>query len=51
MLCKGRLIMDGDTKTVCDAYSKYLDTGVLPELPQPEKSGKSAAGAKPAAKK
>lgn len=52
-LDKGRIIMDGDPKTVCDAYSKYLDTGVLPEIQaQPkEKSGKSAAPKKSAARK
>ncbi len=52
-LDKGRIIMDGDTKTVCDAYSNFLDTGVLPEIQaQPkEKSGKSAAPKKSAARK
>lgn len=47
-LDKGRLIMDGDTKTVCDAYNNYLDTGVLPDVqvPPPEKRAKSAPGSK-----
>ena len=30
-LDKGRMVMFGDPKTVCDAYSEYLNTGVLPE--------------------
>lgn len=28
----GRMVMMGDPQTVCDAYQKFLDTGVLPEL-------------------
>ena len=30
-LDKGRMVMFGDPKTVCDAYAKYLNTGKLPE--------------------
>lgn len=30
-LDKGRMVMFGDPTTVCDAYKKYLDTGVLPQ--------------------
>ncbi len=30
-LDKGRMVMFGDPKTVCDAYSEYLNTGKLPE--------------------
>lgn len=30
-LDKGRMVMFGDPKTVCDAYAEYLNTGALPE--------------------
>lgn len=30
-LDRGRMVMFGDPKTVCDAYAEYLNTGVLPE--------------------
>ncbi len=30
-LDKGRMVMFGDPKTVCDAYSEYLSSGKLPE--------------------
>ena len=30
-LDKGRMVMFGDPKTVCDAYAEYLNTGKLPE--------------------
>ena len=30
-LDRGRMVMFGDPKTVCDAYAEYLNTGKLPE--------------------
>ena len=30
-LNKGRMVMFGDPDTVCDAYSKFLKTGIVPE--------------------
>ena len=30
-LDKGRMVMFGDPKTVCDAYAEYLNTGMLPQ--------------------
>lgn len=32
-LDRGRMVMFGETNEVCDAYSEYLKTGVLPETP------------------
>ena len=39
-LDKGRMVMFGEPNEVCDAYKKYLDTGVLPETESLKKSSK-----------
>lgn len=39
-LNKGRMVMFGEPNEVCDAYKKFIDTGVLPETEMLKKASK-----------